>query len=132
MIFVVSLFLIFTHIDEYLLASIISAECSICPEEEQYLVGSTVLNRVEDSDYPNTMQGVIYEENQFHGVGSRWFKPTSQTRKVARNLMKGEGRDYDVFFFYLSKSPPNRFTNKIKPFTKHVMKYHTFTSKINN
>lgn len=86
--------------DEHALASIITAECSVCDEEEQYLVGSVVLNRVDHWRYPNTVEEVISQENQFHAYCSQWYYPTKETLMVARKLIKGENRNYQVLYFY--------------------------------
>jgi hypothetical protein len=50
-----------------LLARLIQAEAGAdwCTDELQLAVGSVVLNRMDDSRYPDTMKGVIYQDGQY-------------------------------------------------------------------
>lgn len=85
--------------DKLTLASLITSECSICSEEEMYLVGSTVLNRRDNIKFPPTIGGVIVSPRQFSGFNSKWFYPTRETLRVADNLLKGVGRNCEVLYF---------------------------------
>lgn len=116
--------------DAIILSKIITAECSICSEDEQYLVGSTVLNRVDDSRYPNSVKGVIMQENQYHGITSQWFVTTTKTLEIAKNLLDGQRRDYDIFFFYARDSPNKSFLKKMEPCIKYNMEYHIYACGI--
>ena len=40
------------------------------PSEGQYAVGQVILNRVDDSRYPNTICDVVYDDGEFSFVGS--------------------------------------------------------------
>lgn len=56
----------YTDADAHLLARIIEAEYGGCHSDtERSGVGWTVLNRVDHPDFPNTIQEVIYEPDQF-------------------------------------------------------------------
>ena len=104
-----------------LLASIIMAECSLCSEEEMYLVGSTILNRVDNPDFPNTIKQVVYEPEQYQAKSSPWFEATPKTQKVALNLLIGRGRNKDILYFYRPRDAPYRVHNKLF--------YHRFSIK---
>lgn len=54
--------------DSYLLAKIAMAEAESESIQGKTLVILVVLNRVRNADFPNTIQGVIFEENQFTPV----------------------------------------------------------------
>lgn len=55
--------------DIELLARLMTAEQGYnAPEEEYYLTGSVVLNRMNMERYPNTLQGVIYDDGQYQCV----------------------------------------------------------------
>lgn len=54
--------------DSYLLAKIAMAEAEGESIQGKTLVILVVLNRVRNADFPNTIQGVIFEENQFTPV----------------------------------------------------------------
>lgn len=112
--------------DTLLLSKIITAECSICPESEKYLVGSTVLNRVENNRFPDNIQDVLYQPSQYLGTKSRWFITTPKSLEVAKNLMAGRNRDEDVIYFYARDSPNEEFVKSIDNFVKYREKYHNF------
>ena len=46
--------------DLYILAHVICGEAQNCPDDEQLLVGSVVLNRVNHGRFPNTIKGVVF------------------------------------------------------------------------
>ena len=77
--------------DVYLLASLISSESYCTDIEDMYRVGSVVLNRVQAREFPNALHKVIYQTNQFDGVGRFNFKPDhcEDAIKVARELLSG-------------------------------------------
>lgn len=52
--------------DLYYLTHVLTGECHTSPWEEQVAVGSVVLNRVADPEFPNTIKGVI--EDRRHGI----------------------------------------------------------------
>ena len=55
--------------DIELLARLMTAEQGYnAPEEEYYLTGSVVLNRMNMERYPDTLQGVIYDDSQYQCV----------------------------------------------------------------
>lgn len=59
--------------DKYLLAKMIMAEAESEPFTGQALVGLVILNRVDSPYFPDTVEGVIYEEGQFSPIDNgRW------------------------------------------------------------
>lgn len=42
-----------------------------CTDEERELVGYVVLNRVNDSRYPDSIRGVLEQPGQYAGLGSK-------------------------------------------------------------
>lgn len=60
----------FTEEDRYLLANLIYCEAGAEPYEGQVAVGSVVINRVLSSKFPDTVEGVIYQNRQFSPVAS--------------------------------------------------------------
>lgn len=109
-----------------LLASLINSECSICDRDEMYLIGSTVLNRVDNKNFPNTIKKVIYQRNQYKGASSRNFYKTGLTVEVAKNLLAGRNRECTVLYFYARDGPENKFIKKIKKKIKYSKKFHNF------
>ena len=97
---------------EALLSALINSEAHEDDIRDKYLVGSTVLNRVESKDFPNTIWGVIYQPKQYHGVDGN-FERTKLSDTVAVRLMKGLGRNFDVLYFYNSKTSKNKSFKKL-------------------
>ncbi len=104
-----------------MLSSIINAECSNCDEFEQYLIGSVVINRMSNKDWPNGLNNVVNQENQFHGVNTKQFKSTEETVAIATNLLNGIGVVPDIYYFCLT-------TVEDKPMDTILIKgtYHYF------
>lgn len=55
----------FTQEEIDLLARVVMSEASVLSIEAKQMVAETVLNRVDDQDYPDTIKGVVYQKNQF-------------------------------------------------------------------
>lgn len=114
--------------DVELLSKIITSECSICSLEEQYLVGSVVLNRVDHERFPNTVQGVVDQPHQFAGRRTRWFITTPETLRVAQDLLEGRGRDKIVYYFYRRDSPNKKFLSNIQKYLVYSKEFHNFAT----
>jgi len=59
--------------EEKLLARLLESECYLSDVTDLYWVASVVVNRVNDSRFPNTLHGVIYQKGQFDGVKTKHF-----------------------------------------------------------
>ncbi|MGM0471375.1 MAG: cell wall hydrolase [Bacillota bacterium] len=88
--------------DVGLLARIIHAEARGEPYRGQVAVGAVVLNRVESSEFPNTIQGVIYQEGQFTPVKNGQFnlKPDSSSYRAAKEALDGRDPSQGALYFY--------------------------------
>ena len=89
-----------------LLARVIMCEASICDLPEKYYVGNVVLNRVASSDFPNSIEEVIYQgvdedDPQYESVAVLYDEtPPQEYYSIARNLVYGGVRvlDDDIVF----------------------------------
>lgn len=68
------------------------------PDTCLYYCGATVLNRVEDEDYPNNQHDVIYQKGQYQvsWTGAMNKTPTDRCYKIARNLLENGVEYYDI------------------------------------
>ncbi len=82
---------------EELLAAIIFCEAGNQPYKGQVAVGAVILNRVQSSSYPNTIEAVIYQKGQFGPArtgkldrvrNSKGY--TSTALKAAKAALNGE------------------------------------------
>ncbi len=77
--------------DQYLLARLVYAEARGESYKGKVAVAAVVLNRVRSSAFPNTISGVIYQNNAFESVsnGSINKTPDSDCLRAAREAMNG-------------------------------------------
>lgn len=90
-----------TNTEVRLLALLADAEAGNQPEKGQRLVIDTVLNRVDDVHFPDTITAVIYQRNQFSPVqsGSIWRRRVKpEMVKLVREELKHRTNDKVVFF----------------------------------
>lgn len=89
-----------------ILAGLVEVEAGNQDEYGKRLVVDTVLNRVNDPQFPDTIVDVIYQPYQFSVVGNGQFQkyidgrleiPEENYRIVAEELI--DQADYDVVFF---------------------------------
>lgn len=93
------------------LASIINSEAGICSDVDKYLVGSSVLNRW---DGISPLREVIAAPHQYNGYKDHNYYPKEENVKIALNLLRGVGRNYEVLYFYNSSATDTSFTRRIE------------------
>ena len=73
----------------YVLSHIIYAEAGGEGDKTQKYVGSVVLNRVADSRFPNTIEGVVFQKGQYSPVrnGAYYKTPSERAIKNAKYLL---------------------------------------------
>ena len=84
-----------------LLALVTLAEAENQTELGQRLVISTILTRVDQNRFPNTIHGVVYQKNAFeamHNGRVNRVKVTDEMRQLVREEVKSR-TDHDVIFF---------------------------------
>ncbi|HEX3047091.1 MAG TPA: cell wall hydrolase, partial [Bacillota bacterium] len=87
--------------DFILLAKLITAEAGNEPYEGQVAVGAVVLNRVNSTEFPNSIREVIYQSNQFSSLpllGST--EPTESCLKAAKDALAGIDPSHGALYFY--------------------------------
>lgn len=96
--------------DLNLLSRLIYGEARGEPYEGQVAVGAVVLNRVRNSNFPNTVAGVIYERGAFDVVsdGQINLTPNSTAKKAAQDALNGWDPVYGAIYYF----NPSTATNK--------------------
>ena len=76
--------------DLYYLTGILVGECHGYSWEHQIAVGSVVLNRVADEDYPDTIKDVAHQKGQYACLKNKLFyrEPTERNIEVAKYLLE--------------------------------------------
>ncbi len=85
-----------------ILIHIVAAEAGGCDMIGQILVANVVLNRVNDSAFPDSIEAVVYQKNQFSPVvyGTLWkTKVTDTTREAVNRALAGEDYSKGALFF---------------------------------
>lgn len=95
--------------DLNLLSRLIYAESRGEPYEGQVAVAAVVLNRVNNSSFPNSVAGVIYQSGAFSVVsdGQINLQPDSTARKAAQDALNGWDPSYGSIYYF----NPNTATN---------------------
>ena len=91
--------------DYYWLSRIIHAESGGEALEGQIAVGNVVLNRVSSGDFPDSIPGVIFDDEngvQFEPVsnGTVTNAPTELSLEAARRALSGENTAGDALYFF--------------------------------
>lgn len=79
--------------ESYLLAKIAMAEAEGCSTQIKTLIIMCVLNRVESDDFPDTIEEVIFQKNQFSPISNgRWdrVEPNEDCYEAVRLVMEAE------------------------------------------
>lgn len=86
----------------YLLAKLVYSEARGEPYAGQVAVAAVVLNRVEDPNFPNTLQGVIYQPWAFTALHDGQFslEPNTTAYEAAQDALNGWDPTYGCVYYY--------------------------------
>lgn len=115
----------YTKDELYWLSRIVSAESSGEPNNGKVAVANVVLNRVESSEFPNTIYGVIFDRKygvQFTPVsdGSIYKNPTTNSVIAAKRALLGEDVSRQCLYFLNPKTATNSWIVKNRKFYKTI------------
>ncbi len=110
-----------------LLARLINGEARGEPYSGQVAVGAVIMNRVKSPSFPNTIAGVIYQENQFSCIKDGQFNEpideNSTVYKAAQDAMNGIDPTNGALYFYNPAKTKSKWLFSLKTVTtigKHV------------
>ncbi|WP_038020990.1 MULTISPECIES: spore cortex-lytic enzyme [unclassified Thermoactinomyces] len=115
----------FSKSDINLLARAVYAEGRGEPYVGQVAIAAVILNRVDSSQFPNTVPGIIYQPLAFESVadGQIWMEPDETARKAVMDAINGWDPSGGALYYF----NPARSTSKwiwsrpiIKRIGKHV------------
>lgn len=92
--------------DIEILARAIYAESRGEPYKGQVAVGAVILNRVKSSNFPNSIEKVVYQDGQFSSVsdGQINLLPNETAFKAAKDAIEGKDPSKGALFFYNPKT----------------------------
>lgn len=94
----------YTQEELKLLAGLLEAEAGSASYPGMIAVGSVVMNRLEDSRFPNTIPGVIYAPSQFYPAGSGRLAvilargPAESCYAAAKDVLEGKRNVRNLYF----------------------------------
>jgi len=117
----------FSNSDLLLLARAVYAEARGEPYAGQIAVAAVILNRVKNSQFPNSIPGVIYQPNAFSCVagGQINLTPNETAKKAAQDAINGWDPSYGCLYFYNAKTATSKWIFTTKTVT--VIGRHTFS-----
>lgn len=85
-----------------LLARVVYGEARGEPYTGQVAVAAVVLNRVNNSNFPNTIAGVVYQSGAFTAVsdGQINLTPNSTAMKAAQDALNGWDPTYGAIYYF--------------------------------
>ena len=102
-----------TTSDTQLMARAINGEARGEPYEGQVAVGAVILNRVKNSQFPNTISGVIYQSGAFTAVADGQInKPISEgstVYKAARDAINGWDPTGGCIYYFNPATATNKW-----------------------
>ncbi|MBO5910291.1 MAG: spore cortex-lytic enzyme [Clostridia bacterium] len=113
--------------DLYLLAKLVHSEARGETYTGQVAVAAVVLNRVDDSRFPNTIAGVIYQPWAFTAINDGQFnlEPNQTAYQAARDAMNGWDPTYGAVYYYNPKTATSKWIRSTKTVT--VIGQHVFS-----
>ncbi len=91
-----------TEYEYDILLHIVAAEAGGCDSVGQILVANVILNRVSHERFPNDIEGVVFQKNQFSPVvaGTLWStEVTDSVRQSVDRALAGEDYSQGALFF---------------------------------
>lgn len=103
-----------------LLSKLVAGEARGESYEGQVAVAAVVINRVKDSRFPNTLEGVIYQKNAFSVVknGKINAEPTSSTYRAAQEALYGNDPTDDAIYFWNPDISTCSWINTLNPYLR--------------
>lgn len=113
--------------DLYLLAKLVHSEARGESYTGQVAVAAVVLNRVDDSRFPNTIAGVIYQPWAFTAINDGQFnlEPNQTAYQAARDAMNGWDPTYGAVYYYNPRTATSAWIRNTKTVT--VIGQHVFS-----
>jgi len=109
-----------------LLAKLVESEAKGEPYEGKVAVAEVVLARVNSSQFPNSIEGVIYQKGQFQVVsnGSINNEPSQESINASNEALAGSNYSNGALFFYNPRIATDRWQDSLT--TTTVIGNHTF------
>lgn len=72
-------------------------------KEYKALVAEVIFNRLRSDEFPDTVEGVLFQEGQFSGI-DRWYSPQikvdNDTKKAVNEVFSKDKAEHDTLYYY--------------------------------
>lgn len=111
-----------------LMAKIVYAESCAEPYEGKVAVAAVILNRLKDSRFPNTIEGVIKQKSAFSCVrnGKIDVTPDKNSYRAVMDAIKGNDPTSNAVFFYNPKIATSSWMKNINKQNSKKIGNHVF------
>ncbi|WP_068785791.1 spore cortex-lytic enzyme [Paenibacillus phocaensis] len=94
-----------------LLARVIYSEARGEPYTGQVAVGAVVMNRIQSSSFPDTINGVVFQDGAFTAVddGQIWLTPDSTAYQAALDAVRGWDPSYGSLYYFNPKTATSKW-----------------------
>jgi len=111
--------------DLQLMANAVYGEARGEPYEGQVAVAAVILNRVEDSEFPNTVSGVIFQPLAFTAVadGQIWLTPNERAKEAVLDALNGWDPTENALYYFNPETATSDWIwgrPQIKTIGKHI------------
>ncbi|WP_373314296.1 spore cortex-lytic enzyme [Xylanibacillus composti] len=108
-----------------ILAKTIYSEGRGEPYIGQVAIGAVVMNRIQSSEFPNTIRGVVFQPRAFTAVddGQFWLTPNATAYRAAEEAVRGWDPSGEALFYYNPRTATNawiRTRPAIKTIGNHI------------
>ncbi len=86
-----------------MLCYVLQGEVGDCSEDSKIAVANVIINRVKSDSFPNSIEGVLTQPDQFtaiYGYYGGYNVPTENTRECARRAIAGEDNSNGAVYYY--------------------------------
>lgn len=113
--------------EKELLGRLVQAEAGDEPYSGKVAVAEVVLNRVNSGQFPNTIQGVIYQSGQFSPVsdGTINNSATHESKEAVAEALKGTNYTNGALYFWNPITATNRWQETLQ--TTAIIGGHEFS-----
>ena len=103
--------------DEQINLLLVAAEARGESYEGQVAVAAVVLNRVQDSRFPDSIEGVIYQKNAFSVVRNGYIKAerTEESDKAVKDALYGNDPTNNAIYFWNPDISTCNWINTLNP-----------------
>lgn len=104
-----------------MLAKVIYSEARGESYEGQVAVAAVVMNRLNSSEFPNTIEGIIFDSGAFTAVddGQYWLTPDSTSYRAAEEAVRGWDPTGGALYYFNPKTATSKWI-WTRPQTVHI------------